>query len=84
MGAHSADVDVAVKGAEVRENGCMKLQMNGPIEQFDDYNGNESMNSTEFLPNVSNSSFYGKAKAEKITRKILLRNVYNLIMDEYM
>lgn len=82
MGAHSRDV--AVNSAEVTENGCMKLQPNGPIEQFDDYNGNESMNSSEFLPNVSNSSFYGKAKAGKITRKILLENVYNLILDEYM
>lgn len=86
MGAHSAmsRVDVAANRAEFSENGCMEIQPNGPIEQFDDYKGNGTMNSTEFLPNVSNSSFYGKAKAGKITRSYLLKNVYNLVLEEYM
>lgn len=79
-----SSVDVAVNSAEVSENECMEIQPNVAIEQFDDYNGNGTMNSTEFLPNVSNSSFYGKAKAGKLTRSNLLKNVYNLVLDEYM
>lgn len=43
-------------------------------------NGNET---AAFLPNVSNSSFYGKAKAGKITRKNLIKNVYQLALDEF-
>lgn len=45
-----------------------------------DNNGNET---AAFLPDVSNSSFYGAAKAGKITRRIYIKNVYQLVSVEF-